>query len=527
MTADDPVDARLRFHLAEAPNTVAARARTAAELTELSGMSAVHAREAVEKAFARMTPDTEAGGRARQHDPPNVIEATRPKETSVPATAIRQETRMDDLAQPYQQAAQAGQASANGYAPARPNEEPPLPPGWTGDQAREVFKRWRDTPNPALLTGVLAPLLPWLQYQLREHHEIERQTRAWLDKVKAGQPARRVELVRASAVQMRVPRFLLRTPQVSLPCGELTIAAGREGTGKSQCSLGWAAALTIGRLPGDSNGRARSVIVVAKEDSWQHTIKPRLVACGADLDRVLWLRVVDADTGSSFELSLPADLDELEATITAEDVAMVILDPLLSVLSSRLDTHKAGEVRHALEPLAEVAHRTGCAFTGLAHFAKMEGRDPASLISGSHAFKDVARAIVVFAMDGEDTGVMSQVKNSLGPMPRESLEYRICSKPLLIEGEWAQVPVFYPGAPTHRHVEDLMASGSKRAGAQARDYLRGALSGGWRLAKEVEDEAEQNGIAKRTLERARSDLRVSARKLPNGAWLVGLPSMQK
>lgn len=333
---------------------------------------------------------------------------------------------------------------------------------------------------------------------------------------------RRLEVVRASAVPMRVARFLIRTGTVSVPAGELTIAGGREGTGKSQCALGWAAALTRGRLPGDFHGQARGVIVVAREDSWECTIRPRLTAAGADLDRVLWVRVHDDRRGGTYELSLPADLEGLEKVITAEGVALVVLDPLLSVLSARLDAHKASEVRQALEPLAELAHRTGCAFIGLAHFAKMEGRDPASLISGSHAFKDVARAVLVFAMDSEDTGVMSQVKNSLGKMPAESLEYRIYENPLCIGGEWTTVPVFYPGQATPRHVADLLDFGKARESARARDFLRGALAGGPRLSAEVEEEARQNGISSRTLDRARSDLRIQAGKTPDGAWMVGL-----
>jgi hypothetical protein len=184
----------------------------------------------------------------------------------------------------------------------------------------------------------------------------------------------------------------------------------------------------------------------------------------------------------------------------------VIFDPLLSVLSPMLNTHRAGDVRMAIEPLADIAHRTGHSMIGLAHFAKMEGRDAASLISGSHAFKDVARAVIVFARDGEDTGVLSQPKNNLGRLPRLSLEYRVEPFELAVNDGTAWVSRFVMGQPTLRNVEDLLDTGKARAVAQARDFLRGALSDGPKLSKDISAEAHERAIAERTLARAKLDL---------------------
>ena len=43
---------------------------------------------------------------------------------------------------------------------------------------------------------------------------------------------------------------------------------------------------TRGYLPGACFGTPRAAIVVATEDSWEHTIVPRLMAAGADLTYV-------------------------------------------------------------------------------------------------------------------------------------------------------------------------------------------------------------------------------------------------
>ena len=58
-------------------------------------------------------------------------------------------------------------------------------------------------------------------------------------------------------------------------------------------------------------GEPRQVIVAATEDSWEHTIVPRLMAAGADLDKVLRIDVTTAD-GVETSLVLPRDMTGLE-----------------------------------------------------------------------------------------------------------------------------------------------------------------------------------------------------------------------
>jgi hypothetical protein len=89
-----------------------------------------------------------------------------------------------------------------------------------------------------------------------------------------------------------------------LPRGMLALLAGREGLGKSSIALERGARITRGQLEGDLHGVPKSVIVVATEDSWEHTIVPRLMAAGADLKRVFRANVAIQDAGT-YELSLP------------------------------------------------------------------------------------------------------------------------------------------------------------------------------------------------------------------------------
>ncbi len=212
-----------------------------------------------------------------------------------------------------------------------------------------------------------------------------------------------------------------------IPAGSLSIAAGREGTGKSSFGIWMAAQITRGTLPGSFFGQPRRVLYVAVEDSWKHTLVPRMMAAGADLGMIGRFDVLSFSE-EEVTLSLPHDNALLEAAITDHDVALVVIDPLMSVIGERIDTHREREVRSALDPLAKLADRTMAVLLGLAHFNKGSGTDAASLITGSGAFKNVPRSVFGFARDDADENggrVMTQAKNNLGRDDLPSLSYKI------------------------------------------------------------------------------------------------------
>lgn len=217
--------------------------------------------------------------------------------------------------------------------------------------------------------------------------------------------------------------------QDRIPMGSLTMAAGREGTGKSQFSIHLAACISNGTLPGAFEGEPRNVVILAGEDSYRHTIAPRLIAAGADCERVYRMDVTEIETGEDLIISLPVDNRLLEDALHQYQVALTILDPLISLVGSGLNTHNERETRQALDPLVKIADRTGSMMLGIGHFNKSTGNtDAASLITGSGAFKNVPRAVFGFVKDtSNDSGdrVMTQVKNSLGRDDLPSLSYQI------------------------------------------------------------------------------------------------------
>lgn len=339
---------------------------------------------------------------------------------------------------------------------------------------------------------------------------------------------RRLRLSSAATIRLDRPRWVWDTSppgstgalvEGRIPAGMLTIGAGPAGIGKSQHCVWLAANLTRGTLPGCYAGTPRSVIYAAAEDSWPMTIGPRLVAAGADLSRVYRIDVEDAGDPHA-RLTLPRDTHALEEAVRSHDVALIVMDPLLSLVDAQVNDYRAREVRAALEPLVEVADRTGCALFGLAHFTKATGTDPLLLISGSGAFGQVIRAGIGYARD-EDSGgyVLSTIKSNLGREDLGSLAYTIEPVPVPTETGEAWVSRLVFGGAAERSVRELLRDSThtddeRTERDEAVRWLTAYLEslGGTVPAGDAIKAAAAAGIAKTTLTRARTRAGVSTSK---------------
>ncbi|MET7707030.1 AAA family ATPase [Micromonospora sp. NPDC005413] len=321
---------------------------------------------------------------------------------------------------------------------------------------------------------------------------------------------RKILLTPASQIRMRPVAW---TWTDRIPSGALTVIPGREGIGKS-LTLAWLTAqITQGILPGRHHGTPRPVIYAATEDSWSQTIGPRLFAAGADMDMVY--RVDVQHDGGFDSLTLPRDCTALGREITRLGVALLAADPLLSLIHSAIDTHRDRDLRTALEPLVNMADRTGCAVVGLAHFNKSASPDALNLITGSRAFSAVARAVIAIARDdeaGDGSCVMSQAKNNLGPLNVPSLRYVVESVEIPTDEGPAFVGKLTITGESDRSVGDILGDGAAGEGddRSERDEAAGWLKdylieqGGEAIRSDVLKAARAEGIAERTLRRAKT-----------------------
>src|SRR5690606_16188837 len=77
---------------------------------------------------------------------------------------------------------------------------------------------------------------------------------------------------------------------------------------------------------------------------------------------------------------------------------LVMIDPIPSTIGG--DLHKVADVRRALDPLAVIAQELDVAIVGVMHFNK-GGGSASDKLSGSHAFRDAVRSVMLFATDDE------------------------------------------------------------------------------------------------------------------------------
>jgi RecA-family ATPase len=314
--------------------------------------------------------------------------------------------------------------------------------------------------------------------------------------------SRQLHMTPASTV---TPRRVTWLWDDRVPAGEITLTPGAGGIGKSTFHAWLVARVTKGELPGIQYGYPRGAIICASEDSRERTIVPRLIAAGADLAKVYFVDVKVDDEDD--RLILPVDVDALAKQIERFDVAVVSLDPVMSLISGQIDTHKDSDVRRALEPLSKLANHSGCAILGNSHFNKAMSSDPMQRMTGSAAFAQVVRSVLAFARDDDsDTCVMSQVKSNLGRLDLPSLAYRIDSVEIATSDGPTSVGRFVQTGESQRSVQDLLGESSSHAQlkrSEAESFLRQILKDGPMKVSEVQAAATEAGISKKTLRTAR------------------------
>ncbi|WP_431900223.1 AAA family ATPase [Nonomuraea sp. bgisy101] len=348
-------------------------------------------------------------------------------------------------------------------------------------------------------------------------------------------PRRQLVLTAASSIRVRPVRWLWDTtpdgqPPTShgrIPMNSLSIAAGGPGLGKSQFGVWMTARITNGALPGELFGKPRCVIYAATEDSWAYTIAPRLIAAGADLDKVFRVDVED-DGKPHARLTLPSDTSMLGQVAEEYSVSLLVADPLLSLIDKSINDYRAAEVRQALEPLVAAADKHHFTILGLAHFTKSGVADPLARVAGSGAFGQLIRSLVVFAReeneDGDDTYVLSCEKNNLGRLGLPSFEYMIQPFTVDTEDGPSYVSRFVLGpetATTVRQVmrDEVMPDLDREETSETVKWLRGYLAdlGGTDFLDDLKKTARKRGISESALKRARRKLGIKSQQQGFGA----------
>lgn len=196
-----------------------------------------------------------------------------------------------------------------------------------------------------------------------------------------------------------------------IPFGKLTTMLGNPGEGKTFLATEIIAACTNRKLLPGMNEPLEpfNVIYQTAEDGLGDTIKPRLLAAGADLSRVFSID----DTDSMISL-----LDErVERAIEQNHVRLCIFDPLQAFMGASVDMNRANEVRPIFARLCNVAQRTGCAMVFIGHLNKAVGMSSLQRGLGSIDIVASMRSVLLVckAKEDPDLRVVAHEKSSLAP----------------------------------------------------------------------------------------------------------------
>lgn len=194
-----------------------------------------------------------------------------------------------------------------------------------------------------------------------------------------------------------------------IPYGKITLLQGDPGEGKSTFILNVVSLLTTGKSMPDgyqSNG-VQSVIYQCNEDGAADTIKPRLMAAGADCKKVAYI----VEEGEALTL----DDVRIEETIVKTGARLLILDPLQSFLPQDGDMHSAGKMRALLGNLASIAEKYNCAVVLIGHMNKSQSGKQLYRGLGSIDIAAIARSVLMVERDEDNPSIryMFSVKSSL------------------------------------------------------------------------------------------------------------------
>ena len=288
-----------------------------------------------------------------------------------------------------------------------------------------------------------------------------------------------------------------------IPYGKLTIIQGDPGDGKTTLVLNIAAWLSKGEgLDSEMKlSEPVNVIYQSAEDGLADTVKPRLELAGADCERIL---VIDEK-----EKSLSMVDERLEKAIVQTKARMLILDPIQAYLGGGMDMNRANEARDMTKKLGALAEKYQCAIILIGHMNKAVGNKAAYRGMGSIDFFAVARSVLLVGrVEGEpNIRAVVQIKNNLAAFGHPKA-FALSEDGFQWLGDYEITADEVLGgiAPKANKME------------QAKHMLRElALTSNAVLSNEVFDMADEQGISKRTLENAKRELGIRARKI-NNSW---------
>ena len=321
--------------------------------------------------------------------------------------------------------------------------------------------------------------------------------------------AQELNLIKMSEIQSEEIEWLWYP---FIPYGKLTIIQGDPGDGKTTLALNIAAKLSRGESLDEEMKISEPINIIYQtaEDGLADTVKPRLELADADCERIL---VIDE---SSEALSM-AD-ERLEEAIKLTNAKLLILDPIQAYLGAGTDINRANEARDMTKKLGALAEKHKCAVLLIGHMNKASGIKASYRGIGSIDFFAVARSVLLVGrIEGEESlRAVVQIKNNLAAFGN-SKAFELSEEGFRWIGDY------------DISADEVLGGIAPKANKldQAKRLLLELAEGTNRMqSKDIFEIAKEEEISKRTLENAKRELNISAKKI-NNTWYWDFEKIKK
>jgi len=288
-----------------------------------------------------------------------------------------------------------------------------------------------------------------------------------------------------------------------LPRGQAVILQGIGGIGKGLLTMDWASRVTTGAaFPGGEPRPPRNVLVFSDEDDPKKVLVPRLIAAGANMDRVIL-----GDLGKA--LSLPRDAETLGEFCLKRDVALVIIDPVNNYMRG-IDFNSEADVRPALMELTRAMRQADACAVIVRHFNKGSGLAH-QRGGGSVAYRSTVRGELNVTVDQKVPGrlAITSSKNNYGNKLTQL--FRLEDRRVEVDGESVPQKGIGYGDLDGRDADEMLgAKPTQTKREQAQNFLSGLLERGPVLKRDAVAKGEGLGISEKTLEKAARKLNVQS-----------------
>lgn len=342
-----------------------------------------------------------------------------------------------------------------------------------------------------------------------------------------------VELQTTALAQVKPKPVKYLVPNM-LPKGKLVVGAGPGGVGKSSVTLSIASSLSRGvcccGLDYPDPVTADTLLIVCEDDP-EDTLVPRLLAHGADMERIHLAEGVLAPGAEKKPFTL-ADVEPLTLWLEQHPACkLVVVDPATAFVGAAgIDDHRDAELRSLLGPLAVMAAARDVCVVLILHINKAAAQSAVNRVLGGVGYVNAARAayLVVPAREDPDMRLMLPIKSNLSP-DRKGLKYR--TVPLAQQAGLAVLERFeelshddrlklasqlytvvWQGSTDVSADDALTPPEKKKELSEEAVWLRDWMGGKPVLAREAFENAKKADITEEQLRRAQKELGVKAKR---------------